>query len=181
MASDKHEQTVPLWGLFIALLALTGAEVGLYEFWHQTSHEVDGETFYFIPKFVLVLIILIFTLPKALIVLIYFMHLKSEKRLILILAIAPFLTTGIAVLVILSDTNSLQDQTPRRSQKDLQAQAFNKMAGLKDFGLKSNRLHVDPVPDTGVPGSGDDHERVESAFPDETAEQATHSSDTNGS
>ena len=170
MASDKHGHTVPLWGLFIALLALTGAEVGLYEFWRQTGHEVDGETFYFIPKFALVLMILIFTLPKALIVLMYFMHLKFEKRLVLTLAIAPFFTAGIAVLFILSDTNALQDQTPRRSQKDLQAQAFDKMAGLKDFGLKSHSLYVHPASDTGVPGSGDDHERVESALPDETAE-----------
>lgn len=107
-ASEAHrdEHTIPLWGLFIALLALTAAEVGLFEFWHHTAE--SGHPVF--PKFAMVLLLLVFTLPKAAIVMIYFMHLKFEKQLIVTLALVPFVTALIAVLVTLTDNLTLKNQ-----------------------------------------------------------------------
>lgn len=103
-AHAKHEHAVPLWGLFLALLALTAAEVGLFEYWSHTN--LAGHPF--IPKFAMVLLLLVFTLPKAAIVMIYFMHLKFEKQFIVLLAVAPFATAAIAVLVTTTDNQALQ-------------------------------------------------------------------------
>jgi caa(3)-type oxidase subunit IV len=103
-AHSKHGHSIPLWGLFLALLALTAAEVGLFEFWSRTN--LAGHPF--IPKFAMVLLLLIFTLPKAAIVMIYFMHLKFEKQLVVLLAIIPFFTAAIAILVTTTDNQTLR-------------------------------------------------------------------------
>lgn len=92
---------MPLWSLFLALLALTAAEVVLYDIW--VKHQ-------FIPKYALVILILVFTLPKAAIVMIYFMHLKFEKQIIVVLAIVPFFLATGGVLAILTDTMTLKPQ-----------------------------------------------------------------------
>lgn len=146
MPEKEHPHIVPLWGLFVALLALTAAEVGLYEFWQRSGEQVNGQMVYFIPKFAIVLLILVFTLPKALVVLIFFMHLKFEKQMIVTLAIVPFIVAGIAVLLTLSDTKALHDQ----------AQASRSVAGLKDYSLHRHKRG------SGGQVSGDgDHANVE--------------------
>ena len=109
--------TVSLVPCFLALLALTAAEVALYEVWRHTA----GTGNPFVPKFALVLLILIFTVPKAMIVLIFFMHLKFEKFTIVVLALVPFVLVGVAVLTILADSLALKPD------------AMNKVEGLKDF------------------------------------------------
>ena len=103
-AHSKHGHSIPLWGLFLALLVLTAAEVGLFEFWSHTN--LAGHPF--IPKFAMVMLLLLFTLPKAAIVMIYFMHLKFEKQLIVLLAITPLFTAAIAVLVTTTDNQALR-------------------------------------------------------------------------
>ena len=118
-APHKHEHKIPLWSLFFLLLLFTAAEVGLFEIWHYTAQK--GEPF--LPKYALVLLILVFTLPKAAIVLIYFMHLKFEKQLIVALALLPFVTAGLAVLPTLTDVKTL----------DAHGQTQNKVPDLKDF------------------------------------------------
>lgn len=103
-----HSHSVPLWGLFLALLVLTGLEVGFYEYWRHTEEVIAGVKTYFLPKYVMVLIILVvLTLPKALIVLVYFMHLKFEKVLIVCLATIPFAMAVLAIVPILVDGNTL--------------------------------------------------------------------------
>lgn len=96
---DDHK--LPLWALFLALLALTAVEVVLYDLWVEYD---------FVPKYVLVLLILVFTIPKAGIVLVYFMHLKFEKELIVVLAIVPFFLAAGAVLTPLTDALTLKDR-----------------------------------------------------------------------
>lgn len=128
-AHDDHPR-LPLWGLFLALTALTAAEVGLFEVWSRS--EVFQS---YLPKFALVLLILVFTLPKALIVLIFFMHLKFEKPFTIFLAIVPFPIVAIAILPTLIDAQTLNNW----------GMAENLVPGLKDIKL-----------DHG--GHGDEHE-----------------------
>lgn len=109
-AHGKHDHALPLWGLFLALLAFTAAEVGLFEVWHRTQQfNAAGEvTWQLMPKFAMVLVIFLFTIPKAIIVLVYFMHIKFEKWLVVLLAILPFGFAGIAVLPTLIDIKTLK-------------------------------------------------------------------------
>ena len=105
--SYKHDHGVPLFALFLALLLLTGAEIALYEIYRhaeQAGHPLMSKT-----ALVLVLLIVL-TLPKASIVMIYFMHLKFERQLIILLATVPLLMTFIVVLPILSDTLVLKSR-----------------------------------------------------------------------
>lgn len=102
---------VPLRWLFFALLVLTAAEVVLYEIWSYTATHFDQP---FVPKYVIVLLILIFTLPKAAIVMIYFMHLKFERQLVVALAVAPFFFALLAVATTLSDTLTLKPHADNR-------------------------------------------------------------------
>ena len=101
MSTHDDGHKLPLWALFLALLALTAGEVGLYEVWRHTQ---------FVPKIAIVLIILVLTLPKAAIVMIYFMHLKFEKQLITLLAVVPFFMAVGAVLAMLTDIVTLKPQ-----------------------------------------------------------------------
>ncbi len=105
--SHGHEEPhrVPLWALFLILLALTAAEVILYDLWVN---------YRFVPKYALVILILVFTLPKAAIVMTYFMHLKFEKQIIIGLAVVPFVMACGVVLAILSDTLQLKPQAFNR-------------------------------------------------------------------
>ncbi|MBI1336912.1 MAG: hypothetical protein GC164_08120 [Phycisphaera sp.] len=110
--AHKHEHAVPLWTLFLLLLAFTAAEVGFYEIWvHSNQHAMETGGVPFMPKVAMVLVLLfVLTLPKALIVLVYFMHLKFEKLLIVGLAVLPFVMVGIAILPNLSDTLALKSR-----------------------------------------------------------------------
>lgn len=118
----QAHQRVPLWGLFLALLVLTAAEVAMFEIW---SHNPS-----IMPKFVMVLVLLfVLTLPKALIVLTYFMHLKFERQIIVTLAMIPFGMVFIAVLPILTDIVTLEPQ------------AYNQVPGLRDYGPAGHDGH----------------------------------------
>ena len=109
-ADQAHGHALKLMPFFLALLALTAAEVGLYEWWrHSWVMEGDVKVFA-IPKFVLVLLILVFTLPKAYIVLVYFMHIRFEPAFIVWLAVIPLLMTFLAVLPTLTDTATLKER-----------------------------------------------------------------------
>lgn len=117
MAQAHHR--VPLWSLFLALLVLTAAEVALYEVWSRNQ--------WIMPKFTMVLILIfVLTLPKAMIVLTYFMHLKFERQLIVALALLPFGMVFVAVLPILTDAVTLKPH------------AYNQVEGLRDYGPASH-------------------------------------------
>jgi cytochrome c oxidase subunit IV len=111
--ANKNYHPVPLWGLFMALLALTAAEVALFEVWSRNQ--------WLMPKYAMVILLLVFTLPKAAIVLIFFMHLKFERQLIVALALLPFVMAIVAVLPILTDIVTLKSQS------------YNQVPGLREF------------------------------------------------
>jgi hypothetical protein len=108
-----------LMPFFLALSALTAAEVALYEWWVRTG-EIPmggGDKVFAIPKFALVLLILVFTLPKAYIVLVYFMHIRFEKAFIVWLAVIPLMMTFLAVLPTLTDTATLKERKINHTTK----------------------------------------------------------------
>lgn len=116
-----HSHGVPLWGLFLALSALTAGEVGLFEYWHHTAEM--GEPVF--PKFVMVILLLVMTLPKAAIVMIYFMHLKFEKPFVVLLAVVPLFMVFVCVLPALTDIVTLRNH----------GQTFNKDESLPGYVL----------------------------------------------
>ena len=102
MADDKkHSVNLPV--CFLLLLLFTAAEIALYEFWRHTRDAGSP----FVPKYVLVLRIFLFTLPKAFIVMTYFMHLRFERSLLVLIAMVPFVMVAIAILPSLTDTRAL--------------------------------------------------------------------------
>lgn len=105
MADDtKHE--VNILACFLLLLLFTAAEIVLYEVWRRSNATGDP----FVPKFVLVLIIFAFTLPKAFIVMTYFMHLKFERVTIVGIALAPLVLVAIMILPVLTDIRTLAER-----------------------------------------------------------------------
>lgn len=120
MASDtKHTVNLPV--CFLLLLVFTTAEIVLYEVWRRSGHEVDGQVTHFIPKFALVLLILVFTIPKAFIVLTYFMHLKFERVTVVGIALLPFVFVAVLILPILTDIRTL---APRNYSKSFELGDF---------------------------------------------------------
>ncbi len=115
-SKGHHENHgLKLWPFFLALLALTAAEVGLYEAWRESAETLpDGTKEYFIPKFALIWLILVFTLPKAYIVFVYFMHIRFEKAIVVVMAVIPLFMVFICVLPTLTDGSALKDQQTNR-------------------------------------------------------------------
>lgn len=129
--TDAHDNEhpnlhpIPLWGLFLALLALTAGEVGLFEWWHHTA--ADGSPIF--PKYVMVILLMVMTLPKAAIVMIYFMHLKFERPFVVLLAVAPLVLVFICVLPPLIDGQTLKGND----------QLKNKVENLSDYKVEFDR------------------------------------------
>ena len=115
---SKHALNLPLF--FFLLLIFTAAEVGLFEFWRQSG--TQGERF--VSKFVLVLLVFAFTIPKAFIVLTYFMHLRFERSLVVLIALVPFFMVALMVLTVLSDIRTL---SPRQ---------YGQAVNLADYALE---------------------------------------------
>ena len=76
-------------GIFVVLAVLTGLELGV--------------AFLSWPKTVLILILLALALWKALLVALYYMHLRFEGRRLLILAIAPLPFVVIFIVSVLME------------------------------------------------------------------------------
>ena len=143
MATD-HSHKLPLWGLFLALAALTAAEVGLYETWTRVDGFKEA-----LPKYALVLLILVFTLPKAAIVLVYFMHIKFEKLFIVGLALCPLVFAGLAVLPTLADALAVKD----RAYNEATYIDRSKHGHGDDGDAKHGEEHKEPQPDPNDPVS----------------------------
>ena len=110
-SSDNHEHSVNIWWIFGILLAFTVAEVGMYVTWKESYElaEVGRQAGPYFPKAVMVVILLaVLTIPKAAVVLIYFMHLKFEKPFIVFLAIMPFVVMPLVFSPVLVDSKTLR-------------------------------------------------------------------------
>jgi len=146
-ATEAHQHHgLRLFPFFLALLALTAAEVGLYEWWRHSWHMEGDVKVFAIPKFALVLLILVFTLPKAYIVLVYFMHLRFEKAIVVWLAVVPLMMTFLAVLPTLTDSSTLKARKLHRAT----------VIGEKNYGHKEDHKGHKHAP--GTPGEQDHKE-----------------------
>jgi len=85
--AHKRPNYILIW---VYLAVLTGAEVGVAFVSHM-------------PKLYLMLALLILAVVKALLVALYFMHLKFEKWTMRILAIAPLPLAAIFILAALTE------------------------------------------------------------------------------
>jgi cytochrome c oxidase subunit 4 len=87
-ATTKHAHPNYI-GIFIALAALTGVELGVaFLPWSKTA---------------IILTLIVLAVWKALLVALYFMHLRFEKNPIRILAAAPLPLTVIVVLAVITE------------------------------------------------------------------------------
>jgi cytochrome c oxidase subunit IV len=84
-AGHKKPNYMAIWGI---LLILTIAEVGVAFFSHM-------------PKVVLVVLLLILALWKALLVALYYMHLKFEPKKLWLIAVSPVPLILILLSVVL--------------------------------------------------------------------------------
>ncbi len=129
--SAKNHHPINIKNCFIILLALTAGEVALFEIWSQTA---------FVPKYVMVLMLLVLTLPKAAVVMIYFMHLKFEKQFVIALAIFPMILVFICVLPTLWDAVRLHNV----------GKSQNHVIGLKDWTPPNGHSHARKTDDPTV-------------------------------
>jgi cytochrome c oxidase subunit 4 len=85
-AEHKDPPYIMIW---IVLLVLTGAEVGY--------------AFLPLPKFWLALGLIVMALWKAMLVALYFMHLRFEPRRLWVLAASPLPLVAILILAVLTE------------------------------------------------------------------------------
>lgn len=142
-ASKNHAHPIPLWGLFLALLALTAGEVALFEIWHATAQAGTP----FIPKYVMIILLMVFTLPKAAIVMIYFMHLKFEKPFVILLAVTPLVMVFVCVVPALTDSMTLL----RHGQTTNKVHKLSEYAPLGGHGGSGDAIHAND-PGDHAPG-----------------------------
>ncbi len=110
-SSEKHEHSVPIWAIFAFLLAFTLAEVGMYVTWKGSYEQfmIGAQDGPYMSKEVMVIVLLVcLTIPKAIVVMIYFMHLKFEKHLIIFLAVMPFIVIPLVFSPPLIDAQTLR-------------------------------------------------------------------------
>ncbi len=84
--AHSHPNYILVW---FALAVMTAVEVGI--------------TFLSWPKTTVVLVLLVLAVWKALLVALYFMHLRFEKRPLRILAVAPIPLAFILVIAVITE------------------------------------------------------------------------------
>ncbi len=113
---EKHLHSVPIWAIFAILLAFTVAEVGMFVQWTASYENAivarslgDLAALPFMSKATMVMVLLVgLTIPKAAIVMVYFMHLKFEKHLIVFLAVMPIIMIPLVFSPALIDSQTLR-------------------------------------------------------------------------
>ena len=88
MTDTTHKKTNYV-GVFWGLVTFTLLEVGI--------------TYLPVPKFPMALMLISLAMSKALLVAMYYMHLKFETRLLILIALAPFLFAVILTLALMPD------------------------------------------------------------------------------
>lgn len=90
MSQDVNEHAEPnYWGVWLALLILTILELG--------ATKLPA------PKFIVVFTLCALALTKAALVAAYFMHLKFEKRALMLIVMSPLLLSAILYIGLVPD------------------------------------------------------------------------------
>ncbi len=93
MSSDATDHAEPnYWAVFLALLILTVAEVGLI--------------YIKMPRVVMVVSLILFALTKAALVAAYFMHLKFERGPLILVVLSPLLLSVILYIGLVPDATT---------------------------------------------------------------------------
>lgn len=90
MAEKEHAKHPPYLGIFGALALLTALELGVAFFQNW-------------PKSWIIIILMILAVWKALLVALYYMHLRFETTRLRILAIAPLPLAAILILAVITE------------------------------------------------------------------------------
>ena len=88
MTSSAHS-TANYLRIFYILLALTVVEVAI--------------VYLHLPKILLVALLIVLAVWKAALVALHFMHLKFEKRTLMIIALSPFVLCVFLILMLMPD------------------------------------------------------------------------------
>ncbi len=90
MEQTEHAKHPPYVGIFAALAVLTALELGVafFENW---------------PKRVIILVLVFLAIWKALLVALYYMHLRFEPNRLRILALAPLPLAVILVIAVITE------------------------------------------------------------------------------
>ena len=88
MASGEHKKRPYMW-VFLWLAVLTAIEVGI--------------TFTALPKPIMIVLLAIFAIGKALLVALFYMHLRYDKPILAIIGGFPFFLAVLMALIILAD------------------------------------------------------------------------------
>lgn len=88
MTSSAHS-TANYLRIFYILLALTVVEVGI--------------VYLHLPRILLVALLIVLAVWKAALVALHFMHLKFEKRTLMIIALSPFVLCVFLILMLMPD------------------------------------------------------------------------------
>ncbi len=93
MSSDATDHAEPnYWAVFLALLILTVAEVGLI--------------YLPMPRVVMVSSLIAFALAKAALVAAYFMHLKFERGPLILVVLSPLVLSAILYIGLVPDATT---------------------------------------------------------------------------
>jgi cytochrome c oxidase subunit IV len=93
--AETHEKRPYLW-VFLGLAVLTAAEVGVA----GIEGDILGLTFHQVAR---VATLVILAAAKAMLVALYYMHLRYDKRILAIIGGFPFLLAIVMTLILLAD------------------------------------------------------------------------------
>ena len=103
-------------GVFLLLTVLTAVEIGVI--------------YLPIPKLIIGTLLIVLALSKAVLVALYFMHLKFEKRTLGIIALTPLVLCTLLIISLLPDLTGTAHQT--KSEKAAKDETAQEVANVND-------------------------------------------------
>ncbi|HEV8337706.1 MAG TPA: cytochrome C oxidase subunit IV family protein [Candidatus Polarisedimenticolia bacterium] len=91
MSGEGHQEPNYM-GVFVALIILTAAEIGIF--------------YLHLPQLVMVVSLVLMALAKAGLVAAYFMHLRFEKRTLAIIVLTPLILSAVIIIGLVPDANN---------------------------------------------------------------------------
>jgi cytochrome c oxidase subunit 4 len=90
--SGDHHKDPNYMGVFVALIILTAAEIGIF--------------YLHLPQLVMVISLVLMALAKAGLVAAYFMHLRFERRTLAIIVLTPLILSAVIIIGLVPDADN---------------------------------------------------------------------------